>query len=137
MCVDWQASMFPLIHRLHSHLEETFPMALDPANQSPRKIIRQLARNFSSLSLVSPVAKPASNIAIASISSQLTEKLPSSIQTPTLLLEQTLETVPSSMFSQSTSKLTERSRDTCSILLLNLKRILEVFPAGLKKVHYI
>ena len=126
--------MFPLIHRLHSHLEETFPMPLEPASQSPRKATRLLTRNFSSLSLVSPVAKPASNIAIASVSSQLTEKLPSSIQTPTLLLEQSLETVSMSMFSQSTTKLTERSRDTCSILLHNLKRILEVFPAGLRKV---
>ena len=108
-------------------------MPLEPTHQAPRKTTL-LGRKFSTLSLVSPVAKQASNIALASVSSQLTEKLPTSIQTPTLLLEQSLESVPSSLFSQSTSRLTEKSKDTCSTLVHNLKRIFEVFPTGLKKV---
>ena len=106
-------------------------MPLEPTHQAPRKTTL-LGRKLSTLSLVSPVAKQASNI--APVSSQLTEKLPTSIQTPTLLLEQSLESVPSSLFSQSTSRLTEKSKDTCSTLVHNLKRIFEVFPTGLKKV---
>ena len=53
-------------------------MPLEPTHQAPRKTTL-LGRKFSTLSLVSPVAKQASNIALASVSSQLTEKLPASM----------------------------------------------------------
>ena len=128
MSVDWQESIFPLLHCLHAHLEETNPL-ITPSEQPHHK---PATRSFSSLSLISAqLAKPAT----ISTPTQILDKLPSVIPVTTPLLDLTLETVSPDMLSLATSEGSSEAHEVYATLVHNVTQLREAGPTGWKKVN--